>query len=189
MKKALLLLLPSMATAMVMHAQKMSYGIKGGLTLSNEINRFEYYFPSFYAGGFAELKFSNHWGVQSELQYSQSGEYNTGHKGAFTKRKYDYLNIPLMVKYYIIPNLYVEMGPEINILLKATMENNNEKADYTPYYRHTNLSAGAGIGYKLPFGLGISTRYMFSVSDKSQSGSFYPCNLQVGLNYTFKKKK
>lgn len=189
MKKALLLLLPFTAAALATHAQKMNYGIKGGLNLSNDVFSFDRYYPSFYGGGFAELKFSKHWSVQSELLYSQSGEYHTDHTGAFTKKKYDYLNIPMMVKYYIIPNLYVEMGPELNILLKAKEETNIDQRDLSPYYRRTNLSAGAGIGYKLPFGLGISGRYMFGVSNKSQSGSYYTSNLQLGVNYTFQRKK
>ncbi|MGO4290091.1 porin family protein [Chitinophaga sp. RAB17] len=189
MKKALLLLLPFTAAALTTHAQKMDYGIKGGLNLSNDITRFERYFPSFYAGGFAELKFSKHWGVQSELLYSQSGEYYTDHKGSFSKDKHNYLNIPVMLKYYIIPNLYLEVGPELNILLQAKEETDRDRRDLTQYYRRTNLSAGAGIGYKLPWGLGISTRYMFGVSNKSQSGSYYTSNLQVGANYTFHRKK
>jgi Outer membrane protein beta-barrel domain len=192
MKKALLLLLPSMATALATHAQEMSYGIKGGLNLSNDILFFDRYYPSFYGGGFAELKFNKRLAFQADVLFAKAGNYSK-YQGDqilyFNRRTQGYLNIPIMVKYYITPKLYVEAGPEAGILLYANEETESYRKSVRERFRKTNLNAGAGIGYKLPFGLGVNARYMFGVSNKSEGGSFYTSNLQVGVNYTFKKKK
>lgn len=192
MKKALLLLLPSMAAALATHAQQVNYGIKGGLNLSNDITRFERYYPAFYAGGFAELKFNKHWAFQPELLFAKSGDYYryTSTEGVYFSRKTQgYLNIPVMVKYYITPKLYVEAGPEAGILLYANEKTESYKRSYRQQFRRASLNAGAGIGYQLPLGLGVSARYMFGVSNKSEGGSLYTSNLQVGVNYTIKRKK
>lgn len=191
MKKALLLL-PSMAAALNTHAQEMNYGIKGGLNLSNDVFLFNRYYPAFYAGGFAELKFNKHLAFQADLLFAKSGTYSKFQGNDvlyFTRKTQGYLNIPIMVKYYVTPKLYVEIGPEAGILLYANEETENYKTSTKERFRKTCLNAGTGIGYKLPFGLGVNARYMFGVSNKSEGNTLYTSNLQVGLNYTFKKKK
>lgn len=192
MKKALLLLLPSMAAALNTHAQEMNYGIKGGLNLSNDVFLFNRYYPAFYSGGFAELKFNKHLAFQADLLFAKSGTYSKFQGNDvlyFTRKTQGYLNIPIMVKYYVTPKLYVEIGPEAGILLYANEETENYKTSTKERFRKTCLNAGTGIGYKLPFGLGVNARYMFGVSNKSEGNTLYTSNLQVGLNYTFKKKK
>lgn len=192
MKKALLLLLPFTAAALTTHAQEMSYGIKGGLNLSNDIVLFDRYYPAFYGGGFAELKFNKHLAFQADLLFTKSGNYSKYQSDKtiyFDRRTQGYLNIPVMVKYYITPKLYVEAGPEAGILLYANQETESFRKSVKERFRKTALNAGAGLGYKLPCGLGVNARYMFGVSNKSEGGSLYTSNLQVGLNYTFNKKK
>ncbi|HEY9257566.1 porin family protein [Chitinophaga sp.] len=192
MKKALLLLLPFTAAALATHAQEVSYGIKGGLNLSNDILFFDRYHPAFYGGGFAELKFNKHLAFQADLLFAKSGSYSKydyDNVRYFDKKTQGYLNIPVMVKYYITPKLFVEAGPEAGILFYANEETEKYKTSTRERFRKTSLNAGAGIGYKLPFGLGINARYMFGVSNKSEGGSLYTSNLQVGMNYTFKRKK
>ena len=189
MKKALLLLLPAVAAALATHAQTVNYGFKGGLNLSNNTENFSHYFPSYYGGGFAEIKLNKRWALQPEILYSRTGEdYKSNGATVFKERK-SYLNIPLMVKYYITPKLYVEAGPQMNILLDAQQETPGYKQNINQYFKRVTLSAGAGVGYKLPYNLGVSARYMFGVNNESKSGNLRTSGAQVGVNYTFQRKK
>ncbi|SJZ98916.1 Outer membrane protein beta-barrel domain-containing protein [Chitinophaga eiseniae] len=194
MRKILFVLLAVMSVAVGAYAQKkVSYGLKGGLNLSNYNAKFDYFRAGIYAGVFAEIKLKERWAVQPEIMY-----YRNGGRGTYmlfspvhnaSERKEDYISIPIMFKYYALPKLYLEAGPEVNYVVSA-----KEKADgrnfnlIDSYQDRLSVSGSVGIGYQLPRGFGINARYSYSAPIKAQHPSFHNNTGKIGFTYTFQSK-
>src|SRR5690606_27624389 len=107
--------------------QEVKFGPKAGVnfaTISNvEDSKM---LTGFYVGGVAEIKFTDKFSIQPELMYSAQGvkqESNYTIAGITINEsltaKYDYINIPIMAKYYVYDGLSVELGPQFGFLVKA----------------------------------------------------------------------
>ncbi|MBC9913730.1 porin family protein [Chitinophaga varians] len=193
MKKMLFVSLAAMSAAAGAYAQKkVNFGLKGGLNISNNDARFDNFRPGAYAGGFTEIKLNKHWAVQPELVYYRNqnpGQYYTTPDDhvAQAKRKEDYISIPLMVKYYAKPKLYVEAGPEVNYLIDAKEDIYGDTHSIIGHYNRLNVSGSLGIGYQLPRGFGVNARYSLGVQTR-ENATFYNNTGKVGITYTFEGK-
>jgi len=77
---------------------------------------------AFFFGGFAELCVTDQFSFQPELLYSMQGAKYSESEGYDGKFKLDYLNVPLMGKYYVTEALSIEAGPQIGFLVSAKDE-------------------------------------------------------------------
>src|SRR5690606_25716845 len=136
-------------------------------------------------GALAEFKLTEQFAIQPELLYSMQGakeedfgeEYDTN---------LDYLNIPIMAKYYITENLTVEAGPQIGFLMSA--ESDGE--DIKDGMNSMDFGINGGVGYQLPMGLFFQARYYAGLSntyDGEGSDDFkMPNNVfQLSVGYKF----
>ncbi|WP_264534891.1 porin family protein [Flavobacterium sp. N1736] len=111
------------------NAQETKFGLKGGLNISNFSGDTEGIdFKSrigFNIGAFVEIKLSDKFAIQPEVLYSTQGataddfaDFETGITGdvAF---KLNYINIPVMFKYYVAEKFNIEAGPQIGFLTSA----------------------------------------------------------------------
>jgi hypothetical protein len=98
------------------NAQEVKYGAKAGLNLSNFAGDLEGASTKagFQIGGYAEIKISDKFAVQPELLFSAQGAKSkisyTQLGISFTEKsteKLNYLNIPVMAKYYATEKLYI----------------------------------------------------------------------------------
>lgn len=194
MRKILFVSLATMSVTAGTYAQKkVNFGLKGGLNISNSNAKFNYFKSGIYAGGFTEINLNKHWTIQPELVYyrnqGQGGHYSSqdGHAEQ-AKRKEDYISIPLVVKYYVKPKLYVEAGPEVNYIISAK-EISDHTEDITGNYNRLNVSGSVGIGYQFPHGFGINARYSLGVQTRQDSPATYYNNTgKIGISYTFDRK-
>ena len=157
--------------ATIGHAQlKLSYGPKSGLNFST----FSYTFigdqqvrTGLHVGGFLNLRLGK-FALQPELLYSMQGytfdiELTTpeGPSGevVVSTIQYDYLQIPVMVKYYLVGGLYLEVGPQFGILVNTSesyMRGSLKKGD---------IGLGVGAGYEFKIGLMAGYRYTHGFMD------------------------
>ncbi|WP_291118199.1 porin family protein [Flavobacterium sp. UBA6135] len=192
MKKILLSALALMAFGFS-NAQEVSYGVKGGLNLSNLAGDIEDAKSLFgaHVGAFAEIKITDKFSVQPELLFSMQGakqEYTyfesfDGFSITETEKstlKLGYLNLPVMAKYYVNDKFSLEAGPQIGFLLSA-------KVDYEYTYRETfdgvtetesesgsydikdevksiDLGFGFGAAYKFTENLSVGARYTLGLT-------------------------
>ena len=95
----------------------------------------------------------------------------------------NYLNIPLMAKYYATKGLSLEAGPQIGFLLTAKEDGN----DIIDSYKNTDFGVNFGIGYKLDNGLNFSARYNWGLSNITVKNDITKNNsvFQLSVGYFF----
>ena len=135
MKKWLFTAYIAVFSLAVVNSQEIRYGAKAGInyTILNgdyEIGFDAKFRASFHTGVVVEVMISDKFSVQPELTYSSQGfKYETEELlGGITDitlkgvSKLDYLNLPVMGKFYITEGLSVQFGPQVGFLLSAERE-------------------------------------------------------------------
>ena len=195
MKKTILIISIILLTITTIKAQKnILLGIKGGYNLSNITS--EYYAENnrktgFYLGVLTEIPLGTKFSIQSEILYATYGAdvfiINYGGGPTETEFSLDYLQIPVLGKFYIFKNLSIEIGPSFNFLvndrgyrpgLSNVVDRNgniiNQKG-IDPYGSNFELSGLVGISYKLSKTLLGSARFT-----KGLSNAFNPPSRTLG---------
>ena len=123
-----LTLLISFAGLNVTQAQGFHLGVKGGANIA-QINgqSFTQNFQFGYSlGAFAELNFTKKWGVQPEVLWNQTKTTTTDnfsiiYQGVSGQNvTLDYLSIPILVSYKLLPMLSLQFGPQFGILMNQS---------------------------------------------------------------------
>src|SRR6476620_11456259 len=116
MKRIFLVAIAVMAFGFT-NAQQTRFGIKGGLNVSTVVGGDVDNTKSlvgFHVGGLAEIHVVEKFFIQPELLYSTQGTKIDGPFGTDGDVKLNYLNIPVLAKYYFIENKFsVEAGPQL----------------------------------------------------------------------------
>lgn len=183
MKKVLLTISIVVLGLANVNAQEIKLGAKAGFNIASIHGDNTKAFgdvTAFNFGLMAETPISTKFSFQPELVYSGQG-YD------FDKNmvELNYLNVPLMGKYYILKGLSLEAGPQIGFLLSAKSESINVKDSF----KSIDFGANLGIGYKLDNGLNFGARYNIGLSDINNvdisKDKFKNGVLQVSIGYFF----
>lgn len=184
MKKLLLVTAITILGLANINAQDVEFGIKGGLnfaTITGENTSKDQIITAFNFGAMAEIKISEKFSFQPELLYSGQG-YDTDidSEGIIAL---NYLNIPLMAKYYVTKKLSLEAGPQIGFLLSTK----GGTEDYKDLFKTTDFGVNLGIGYKLDSGLNFGARYVLGLSNINDVGGTTNKNgvFQLSIGYFF----
>lgn len=189
MKKSMLIICALFVSVTVMaQTEKVKLGVKAGLNISSltfdesELNSSTK--TGFTAGIMAEIPLAKNFSLQPELLYSQQGTKisfedqdvtNSHYKSTITL---NYLNIPVMLKYYVLKGLSVQAGPQIGILLKANNKyqdnflgyDNHESFDLKDYSTGIDTSVNLGLGYQFKNKFYTDLRYNISYSNVFKEG-------------------
>ena len=159
MKKIILTVIAVLGFAFA-NAQKVEFGAKAGLNLANLIGDVQNNSTrvGFLVGTFAEIKVAQKFSIQPELLYSTQGlKYDGG------KLLLDYLNVPVLVKYYVESKFSLEAGPQIGFLLSAKDKFDGKsvsrEVDTKDEYEKIDFGLNFGLGYNLTEKLSIGARY------------------------------
>ena len=114
-----------------------------------------------HAGVFGELPLSGRFGLEADLLYSQKGGVDPGDTTVpkITLRL-NYLDLPVLVNFYITPKLAVQAGPEIGLLLVSRAHSGDYTATIHDVYRSFELGVAGGVFYQLPRGFSVGVRYI-----------------------------
>ena len=207
MKKQLFSIVFALFGALFLSAQ-VTYGVKAGINFATVTGDFTEEAESrtgLHVGGFVEVPISERFSFQPELLYSMQGakaSVSETFEGIMLSqdvtRKQDYLNIPLMVKYYLIENLSIEAGPQVGFLLSAkgevessfNGESITEDIDFKDEASSIDFGFNLGAAYQLDMGLFFGARYNFGLSninDNEDSGELSQQNavFQLSVGYIF----
>ena len=149
------------------NAQETKFGVKGGLNLSNvngDISNNSSRL-SFHVGGFAEVKISDKFAIQPELVYSVQG--TKVDVGASEDVVYDlqYINIPVMAKFYATEQFSLEVGPQIGFLATAKARFDGNSEDIKDSFKSTDFGVNFGAGYNFTENISAGLRYNLGLSN------------------------
>ena len=187
MKKVLLVTVAAILGLTNINAQEIKFGVKAGLNFStisgDDTRELDIGITTdFNFGVLAEIPISEKFSFQPELMYSGQGYAGEGSGEIFIL---NYLNIPLIGKYYLTKGLSLEAGPQIGFLLSAK----NNKTDVKDLFNTVDFGVNFGVGYKLDNGLNFGARYNIGLSDINNVDGFSDKNkngvFQLSIGYFF----
>lgn len=171
MRKIILTVFTTLLVVVSVNAQA-SFGIKGGVNFASILGESVDLVKgrtSFNVGAVAEIEINSASAFQVELLYSgqgfslESGEYQDEVIKENTI-KMNYLNIPLLYKYYVSEGFSLEIGPQIGFLLAASDENETSE-DLNDQLTTASFDLALGLGYKLENGINFNARYTYGFTD------------------------
>lgn len=160
MKKTVLLIFCVTLGFLSLSAQDdMRFGAKAGFNVSSlggDANLSYDAKAGFHLGGVLEVPFSDNLIIQPEALISYQGS------GGFFQDDLNfwYLNIPVVAKYNVWDELYVEAGPYIGLLLSNNVDRNISGTGAS--FDNTNgidIGLGIGAGYRLDENFYFQIRY------------------------------
>jgi hypothetical protein len=196
MKKIILLVVMVFAFGFVNAQDKenMSFGVKGGLNVSSITNADQDGVNSksligFHAGFFGEFMISDKFAIQPEVLYSTQG-VKLDFEGDKGDLKLDYINIPVMAKYYVADTFSLELGPQIGFLVSAKAKSGGVSEDIKDQVKSTDVSLGFGASYYFAEKFMLGARYNLGLTQMQKdlaTGESQSKNsvFQVSLGYKF----
>lgn len=169
--------------------ESMQFGLKAGVNFSNmnsDIFLNSSTRTGFHFGLFTEIPLESKWSFQPEVLYaSQGAEAEVSMEGnPRVKYQLDYIQVPIIIKWYLIKSLSLDAGPSFNFLLKDTIDGEETEIG-------SNFEFGGALGttYKFREDLFGSARYVYGLTnafDKEFSNTFTTnFAIQLGVGYIF----
>ncbi|MDD2960875.1 MAG: porin family protein [Muribaculaceae bacterium] len=180
MKKILILVMCIAAICGTMSGQVGSFklGAKAGLNISNcwgddtdgdaKIG--------YQVGVTAEYRASSLIAIAPELVFSAQGT-----KDSQVTNTINYINLPIMAKFYVIEPLSIDFGPEFGYAVYNHLA--GEKVEGSLYNKF-NVGLGIGATYNI-CKFAINARYTMGLTNVYKDLSVKNYNIQIGLGYKF----
>lgn len=160
--KKLIFTLTLLSIPAFLFAQGLGIGIKAGANFANlsTDNFSTSSMTSYHVGAYANINFSEKWGITPEVLWSAQGakldvgDFNT-----------DYVTVPIMLRWKPINLLFIEAGPQFNVLTKAEANGNDVKDDM----KGTTYCMAFGAGLNLPLRFNAGLRYVIGMTDLAEA--------------------
>lgn len=165
-------------------AQQIIPGFKGGFNIANLSNTGGDNRISGELGFFLHMKVARGWAFQPEILYSGQGQKYWDGDARFTTAL-NYINIPLMFQYYPIRRFYLEIGPQLGILVAARDKGpGGYNADISGGIHKTDATLNMGFGIRANDMLGFYFRYGLGLSDVTRDDNYTYSNrvVQLGID-------
>ena len=160
----------------------MSFGIKAGLNIATVTNVDNSKVLAGIQGGvFGEFMISDKFAIQPEVLFSAQGVKSEG-----MELKLDYINIPVLAKYYVADSFSLELGPQIGFLVSAKAEGEDVKE----FFKTTDVSVDFGANYDFTKNFMFGVRYnlgLLRIQESLDPGESESKNsvFQIAVGYKF----
>ncbi|MCU7616564.1 PorT family protein [Chryseobacterium sp. PBS4-4] len=162
------------------------FGIKAGLNVAS-INDNEFKSkPGIYGGFFANIPVASSFSVQPEILYSGMGAKFKSVSDA--RLNLDYIAVPIMLQYNILPELYLEAGPQFSFAISQKIKGDGGSADVDSLFKGFDFGVGLGAGYYFAQGFGLTARFVAGATDIAENNpddAIRNSVFQVGVAYKF----
>ncbi|MDP4149382.1 MAG: porin family protein [Bacteroidota bacterium] len=219
------LLLIFVCASITTASAQVEFGLKGGLNESEIMTSDQQFvvvngntqqlrnFPrvGFHGGVLVSIPLSKKFSFQPEAMFSTQGANGKPTLGylvsATEEYRFNYIDVPLLLKYTFPSGLFLETGPQIGYLVSVDIDEDVVGSYYTSHYhpksqyKSTDLSWALGAGYLSPVNVGFDIRYNLGLTDFSngspagmqstpvQNGSVRNSVIQIGVFYLFGKPR
>ncbi|MEM5566217.1 porin family protein [Psychroserpens sp. AS72] len=194
MKKVILITTATLLSLISANAQsdsrEVQLGVKGGVNFStitgDDLGDLDSR-TSFNAGLVAEIPISNRFSFQPEVFYSGQGfdirevdQDNAFDTDENVEYQLDYIQVPLLLKAYIVKGLSVEAGPQFGFKIheEFDFQPNSDGGDIEinsddSYVKDFDTSVAFGASYKFDNGFFFNGRYNLGVTDIFDDGTLF----------------
>lgn len=178
---------------------QVEFGVKGGVGLSNTtiVHGVSKERVGFLAGGVVKYQLTtkneNHY-LQAEVLYTTQGEYSLYKEGGDKYKAFlNYINIPIMYKYYFDDqgkDFFIEGGPQLGFKVSEKFDTDEpEIGNNVP--KSFDLAFNIGGGYSIDRKYEINLRYQYGLIDtydynRWDNGTNRSSFLTLGIIYFFK---
>ena len=208
-----------MATGAVMAQKTFTFGPKIGVDYTHFWGKDTKHGGqlNYQAGVFFEYRLSNEFAIAPEVVFAaQGGKYDAvvdysniihaeapsssihtkmlGDFEASVTNNVNYINIPVMLKYYVTPSFSIDLGPQlgINVYSKTTYEAKNKDldikktVDYKDNTKTVDVGVALGMTYNIAKDVFVQGRYTMGMTKVYKWGSdTYNGNAQIAIGYRF----
>lgn len=169
---------------------QVSGGIRLGMNLANQKIKTDGVIVTgvskvgFIGGLYLVANLSEKFGIQPELLFSGMG--TTSADDSDIKNQFNYLSVPLMLRYNVTENVNFQAGPQLGFLMSAKITDGGNSVDFKEFFKGTDFGAtfGAGVDFS-KFNAGI--RYYLGLSNIAEdagSDEFFKNNgVQIFVGY------
>ncbi|AWH74616.1 PorT family protein [Dokdonia sp. Dokd-P16] len=175
MKKIVVVAIAALFGTVAVQAQdEVSFGAKGGVNFAT-VGGDDFDDPdartSFHFGGFVEVPITEKFSIQPEVYYSGQGyDIQSVNNGDDVEFQLDYINVPVLAKYYFVDGFYGEVGPQIGFNVNSEIDSNPDGNSGDINFNNDaintiDFAVVGGLGYKLNNGLFFNARYNLGLSD------------------------
>jgi hypothetical protein len=180
--KKIIFLFAALAGSFAMQAQGINFGIKAGANFANFSGDVDTDgITNFHAGAVLELNVVPTFSIQAEgLFSSQGATYKDTALDIAEDINLDYIAVPVMAKFYILPDRFSVMaGPQFSFLV-----NDAKDAFETKKF---DLAAAGGVELKIFAGLFAQARYTVGLNNVNDTGDVDIKNnvFQLSVGYFF----
>ena len=133
--------------------------------------------PGYQVGLIMEYKFSPKFGIAPEVVFAAQGgkskalAFDIDHHGielTSTDIKYNanYINVPVMFKYYVTPDFSIDLGPQVgfNVYNKAKAKGVDETFDMKDITKGVDFGVGLGGTFNLTENAFVQARYTMGLT-------------------------
>lgn len=120
------------------------------------------------AGVEAQYQIKSWLGVSAGAMYQQMGTKFKDVGGldlSDLKINLEYINVPVVAKFYVAKGLSLNVGLQAGFLTKAKIKDSSDEADIKEAVEKFELSAPVGIAYELPMGLTFEAVCNYGITD------------------------
>ena len=201
MKKIFALIAAALVCAGSATAANPTFGIKAGFDMTNFWGEDMPHGmkPGYQAGVFLEYRFANApIAIAPEIVFAaQGGKFNVGEetgldfaKNADVTYNTNYINIPVMLKFYATPSFSIDFGPQlgINVYSKATATAGDASvtADFSDGTNSVDFALGLGGTYNITSNAFLQARYTMGRTHVFKQGiDANNGNIQIAFGYRF----
>jgi hypothetical protein len=170
----------------VLQAQKFQVGLQTGLDFSNKhiSNKDDFtdeekvYSPLtlFNVNAYLGFKSNSFWGLSIEPGFIRKGGQRNDlvlQVGdmlfAYQDVKYisDFIQLPLLVDFYITDNFFISIGPEFDLFLSSKAKSQDLSFDTSNDHDKLDISGGASVSYSITKNFDIRLLYNHSITSSS----------------------
>ncbi|MGB0368402.1 MAG: porin family protein [Flavobacteriales bacterium] len=143
-----------------------------------------------WAGAFTDYRFTPRSALQFELSFIQKGSRQAPtvkNNGVLYVNNQNYLELPILYKWYGIKNMSIEMGTQVGYLISATERNNNGEIPNPIPHKKVEWSAAAGLSYYFWKGkIEVNARYANSILSMKKQDWWINHVFAFSVRYWFK---